>query len=158
MDKLLLEKILRKGEMTTIEIGTMFNINVGRIAKLREKYGIETPARYKCTVCGKWKTANCFRSDMAGPCIICRVKLGWEKPHQKAGPGRSKTPNKTVQLVKRRCLKCDRQFMVQLDVNGYPLYSFCESHRKTNSYMGVEESYYGHVQTTGIRQSVLRFG
>ena len=156
MDKQLLEKILRQGEMTTIEIGTMFNINVGRIAKLRKKYGIETPARYKCTVCGEWKTANVFRSEMAGPCIICRVKLGWEKPHQKAGPGRGQAPNKTVQLVKRKCLKCDRQFMTPLDRDGYPLNSFCPSHQKVNRYLGQEEGYYGNVGQTSY--NVLRFG
>ena len=157
-DMVLLRKIFMENKMTSIEVGEMFGCCTRKASELRIELGFSVPKTLTCSYCGEEKAVNCFRSEFPEACIICRVKMGWEKPHQKAGPGRSKMPNKTVQLVKRKCLglNCNKEFMTPLDCTGYPLNHFCPSHQKVNSFMGVEESYYGAVQTRAVRQTILR--
>ena len=137
MDLILLEKILRQGQMTGKEIGQMFRTSPGHIAKFRRRFRIERPMKYKCNVCGGWYAANCFKSDYSGLCIICRVKRGIEKPHQKAGPGRGHIAS--VKRVKAKCLKCNRPFEARTGYAGKRIDYLCDRCKFINSFIGPEE-------------------
>lgn len=137
-DRVLLEKALRQGEMTVMELSGMFELSSRKIGMFRNSLGIRRATAIKCTVCGLPKAPNCYRSDYPGICIICRREMGLEVNHA-IGRGRPRT-DETIRTARTKCLKCGHAFLTRLGYKDQKVNRICAMCTRTNSYLGDEET------------------